>query len=115
MICKICNQPVTEKGAVLAVPVVVSWRKSGNLTALSFCPWDDKLSKRPGVDGLCGVGCANIAVDRYLHAGHIEKPMTEAALQQIAVEQAEQAVAEFAAEMEEVCTTETESRTLATE
>ena len=100
MICKICNQPVTEKGAVLAVPVVISWRKSGNLTALAFRPWDDKLSKRPDAVPLCGVVCANTANDRYLQTGHIEKPFTEAAQQQIA---AEQAVAEFTAEMERVC------------
>ena len=100
MNCKICNSPLTGQGFALAAPVVVSARKSGNLTALAFCPWEDKLAKRPDAAPLCGAGCAHIALDRYLQTGHLEKPMTEAAQQQIA---AEQAVAEFAAEMEESC------------
>ena len=100
MNCKICNSPITEKGAVLAVPTVVSWRKSGDLAALAFLPWNDKLSKRPKAAPLCGMVCAHTANDRYLSTGHIEKPFTGAAQQQIA---AEQAVAEITEESERVC------------
>jgi hypothetical protein len=86
--CKICNNQITEKGAVLAVPTIVSWRKSGDLAALAFLPWNDKLSKRPKATPLCGMVCAHTANDRYLSTGHIEKPFTEAAQQQIAAEHA---------------------------
>jgi hypothetical protein len=92
MNCTICNHllPVNggnlPRGYALALPRIVSRRKTGNLTALSFRGWDYELSLLPNAVVLCGMGCATTALDRYLHSGTIDKPMTEAAVAQIEAE-----------------------------
>ena len=74
MNCKICHRPLSGRAYSLAVPTVASRRSSGNLTALSFLPYDPIVAKREGAVIFCGVRCSGSALERYLQTGNLSMP-----------------------------------------
>ena len=77
MTCLICHRPVTGNKCALALPVVTSRRKSGNVLGFAFGSWDQDLAAKPGAVKFCGVRCAAAGLERLLQSGHLGMPNTQ--------------------------------------
>jgi hypothetical protein len=74
MTCTICKRPLSARPYSLAIPTVVSRRKTEVLTALSFRAYDTELAKRSDAIPFCGVRCSGAGLERYLQSGNLDMP-----------------------------------------